>query len=344
MKKGSVKRKIEAAFFKLRRKRINQKLLVYLVMVLISAFFWFFNKSGETINSVMTFKLDFFGLPQNHYLLPGITTGELNVTVSARGAYFLTHNGSSFPIKIDLSKLDIRTFPDADSTLKFVTNDDIRSMVDAQMPAECKCVSIKPDTIKLDFGRSATKKVPIHLEYDITFDRQFRLAQEPILSPDSVDVTGSINVIDSIAFVQTEKISIAQINESKMLKARLLAPKDVISALAFTEVNFRIEKFTENSIEIPIKTVNVPDSVNLRVFPQTVTLRYNISWANFNSVSPEMFNAVVDYSDLFAPVRPKFLPVKIAKFPDNMGVTNMQLSPEGVEFIIERNLNKDNQE
>lgn len=310
--------------------------MVYLVMVIISSLLWFFNKTGSTVSTVTDFHVEYYGLPKNHYLLPGLTTEVLQLTVSAKGSYFLTHNNQFPTIKIDLSKLDIRQFPDTDSSLKFVTNDDVRPLIEAQLPADCKCLSVKPDTVKLDFGRSAMKKVPVVLDYDITFEKQFRFKKEPVLQPDSVEISGSVNITDSVLCIKTEKVEISGLNESVSQKVKLLLPKDIFCSLNFTQADFFVEKFTGNTIEIPVRCINVPDSVVLRIFPQQITLKYNVGWDNFNSVSAEMFTAAVDYNELNGITKPKFLSVKLIKYPETFGVTNISFMPEGVEFLVER--------
>jgi hypothetical protein len=329
-------RKIRIFFLRLRYKRINSKLMIYLVMVLISSFLWFFNKTGSTVSTVTDFNVEYYGLPKDHYLLPGLTTQKLSLTLSARGTVFLTHNSQMPPLKIDLSKLDIRQFPDTDSSLKFITNDDVRPVIDAQLPADYKCQAIKPDTIKLDFGRSTIKKVPVILDYDISFEKQYRFQKAPVVQPDSVEVSGSVNIMDSVQFVKTELISIKNLKETTSQKVKLIVPKDVFCNLYFTQVDFSVEKFTENTIEIPIRCFNVPDSVKLRIFPQNITLKYNVGWGNYNNISGEMFIVNVDYKELNSKVKPKYLSVRVSKYPEIYGVSNISISPETVEYLVEK--------
>lgn len=329
-------RKLRIFFLRLRYKRINPRVMVYLVMVLISALLWFFNKTGSTVSTVTEYKVEYFGLPKDHYLLPGITTQALFLTISAKGSLFLTHTSQNPPLRIDLSKLDIRQFPDSDSTLKFVTNDDVRPIVEAQLPSDYKCLAVKPDTIKLDFGRSMMKKVPVVLDYDVTFEKQYRFSKKPLLQPDSVEVSGSVNIMDSVLFVETEHIELKGLKDSISQKVRLKIPKDIFCNLYFSQVDFFVEKFTENTLEIPIRCVHVPDSVNLRIFPQKISLKYNVGWANFNNISPEMFLATVDYAELSGEKKPKYLTVNILKYPESFGVTNITFQPESVEYLVER--------
>ncbi|MBQ5452162.1 MAG: hypothetical protein IIT56_04140 [Bacteroidales bacterium] len=329
-------RKTRIFFLRLRYKRINPRLMVYLVMVIISSLLWFFNKTGSTVNTVADYRVEYYGLPKNHYLLPGLTTEMLHLTVSAKGSFFLTLSNQLPPLRIDLSKLDIRQFPDTDSSLKFVTNDDLRALIEAQLPSDCKCLAVKPDTIKLDFGRSAMKKVPVVLDYDITFEKQYRFKEDPVLQPDSVEISGSVNITDSIHCIKTEKVEVSGLKESFSQKVKLLVPKDIFCNLNLSQADFFVEKFTSNTVEVPVRCINVPDSVKLRIFPQNITLKYNIGWDNFNSVSKEMFVATVDYKELDVVKKPKFLTVKLLKYPEAFGVTNISFMPEGVEFLVEK--------
>lgn len=335
--KKTILRKAKALIYKLKRKRFNKNTLTYLVMVVIALLFWFINKISSTITTEANFKVEYYGLPNNSMLVPGVTTDMLKITLSARGTELLSHRGGYSPIRIDLSKLDIRTFPESDSSMKFVTDDDIRSQVETQMPANYKFLSLKPDTIKLDFGILRHAKIPVILDHEITFEKQFRLAGEPSLQPDSITIGGPAIIVDTITAIHTETLVLDNISESSVQKVKLSIPDGINCALTSTDVSINVEKFTEHSIEVPIRTVNVPDTVSLRIFSQKVTIRFNVGWTNFNKISREMFAAEIDYNDLLGINRPQFLTVRITKKPEDMGVTNISISPETVEYLIEKN-------
>lgn len=333
--KKTILRKLKAFLYRLKRKRFNKNTLTYLVMTVIALTFWFINKIGSTITTEANFKVEYYGLPNNSMLVPGITTDMLRITLSARGGVLLAHRGDHSPIRIDLSKLDIRTFPESDSTLKFVTDDDIRTQVEAQIP-DYKFISLKPDTIKLDFGVLRHIKVPVKLDYEISFEKQYRLESDPQLQPDSITIGGPAIIIDTITAINTEKIVLNNLKESTVQKVRFLIPDGIDCPLTSTDATINVEKFTENSIEVPIRTVNVPDTVTLRFFSQKATIRFNVGWANYNKISREMFAAEIDFNDLLGFNRPQFLTVRITKKPEDMGVTNITISPETVEYIIEK--------
>lgn len=334
--KKSLSRKIKALIYKTKRKRINQNLLIYLVMVLIATASWIINKCGSTVSGIATFRIEYYGLPQNRILVPGITTNQLRISFQTRGMELLSHHGDYSPIRIDLSKLDIRTVPESDTTLKFITDDDIRSQVESQLPNEYKFMSLKPDTIKLDFGSSSHKKVPVVLNQEITYNQQYRPAGSPVLQPDSVVITGSSNIVDTIYCITTELLKLSKISETIETKVKLDIPAGIFCQLKTTDISINVEKYTENTISVPIRQINVPDTVSLRIFSQNATIKYNVGWTNYKKISKEMFTVVADYNDLTGIVRPKYIPLKITKKPEGQGVTNIAITPEAVEYLIER--------
>jgi len=329
-------RRAKASIYKLRRKRINHNLLTFIIMVVLASAAWLINKMGSTINASGNSKVEFYGLPQNSILVPGITTSELYINFSAKGSSLLGLHGNLPNIRIDLSKLDIRTFPESDSTLKFVTDDDIRSQVESQLPGDYHFVSLKPDTIKLDFGISSRKKVPVLLDSKLSFAPQFRLSGEPVISPDSVIITGSAMIVDTLNGVCTELLEMHDINESSQQKAKLILPNGVTCALTATNVLLNVEKFTERTLEVPIRQLNVPDTVSLRIFNTMASIKFNVSWEKYNKISTEMFQVAVDYKDLTGLIRPKTLSVRIIKAPEENSITNITMSPENVEYLLER--------
>ena len=340
--KNTLIRKLKASIYKLSRTRINRKILTYIVMVAIALTFWYINKMGSTITTEANFKVEYYGLPYNSMLVPGVTTDMLRITLSARGAQLMMHRGGYSPIRLDLSKLDIRTFPESDSSLKFVTDDDIRAQVELQMPADYKFLSLKPDTIKLDFGLSRHIKVPVILDRSITFEQQYRLAGEPTLQPDSVTIDGPAIIVDTVTAIHTETLALDRLSASTVQKVRLAIPEGVNCPLTSTDVAINVEKFTQHSIEVPIRVVNTPDTVSLRIFSQNATIRFNVGWKNYKRIAREMFAAEVDYKELTGlndNKKPRFLTVRITKTPDDMGVTNITISPETVEYLIEKHPN-----
>ena len=222
-------RNVKASFLKLRRMKINRNLLVYLVSVVLATIFWFLNKTGSYIDPTIEFRVEYSGIPGDKILLPGVTTSSLKVDVSVKGSVLLTTGTFQDFIRIDLSKLTLRNVPHADSTLKYISGDDIRQQIEAQLPTDFKFLKVQPDTIFLDFGRSVTKKVPVILDADISFDAQYRAADGIILQPDSVEISTSAIIADSVTCVKTEYLELLNLQEPVQRHVQFIIPTKLLA-------------------------------------------------------------------------------------------------------------------
>ena len=331
-------RKWKAAFWRFRRIKINRNLLVYLVSVVIAAVFWFLNKTGSYISTSKEFRVEYSGIPGGKILLPGVTTSTLKVGVSVKGSLLLTSGHFQDFLRIDLSKLTLRNVPHADSTLKYISDDDIRQQIEAQLPTDFKFVSVQPDTIFLDFGQSVVKKVPVVLDADITFESQYRAAGGIILQPDSVEIRASAIIADSIQFVKTEFIELTNLQEPVQRHVHFNVPNEVVCEPIYTDLKINTEKYTEQTLVLPIRQVNVPDSLLMRIFPQTASVKFFVGWNNYQKISKDMFSITVDYADLNSPLKSDMLTIKLSRVPEDLGVTDIRVSPASVEYLIERNI------
>lgn len=330
---------MKARLLKLRRVKINRNLLVYLVSVVIATIFWFLNKTGSYISTSREFRVEYSGLPGDKILLPGFTTSLLKVAVSVKGSILLTSGNFQDFLRIDLSKLPLRNVPHADSTLKYISDDDIRQQIEAQLPADFKFISVQPDTIFLDFGRSVTKKVPVVLDANITFESQYRAADGIILQPDSVEISASAIIADSIQAVKTEYIELNNLQSPVQRHIHFNLPSEVKCNPLYTDLKINTEKFTEQTLLLPIRQINVPDSITLRIFPQTATVKFFVGWSNYQKINKDLFSIAVDYADLNSPLKSDMLTIKLVRVPEKLGVTDIRISPAGVEYLIERNIN-----
>jgi hypothetical protein len=93
-----------------------------------------------------------------------------------------------------------------------------------------------------------------------------------------------------------------------------------------------VEKFTEKTLTIPIKALNLPGDLLLRTFPGFITVSTMVSVSDYNKVTPDLFRAVVDYNDVLSGSGK--LKVNLVQSP--AFIVNTKYLPKSVEFIIEK--------
>ena len=92
------------------------------------------------------------------------------------------------------------------------------------------------------------------------------------------------------------------------------------------KVEVQVEKFTEMDVEVPIKT----DSLKMRFFPETMSVKCLVAMRDYASIKPESFTVAVDKQQLKA-MQP-LLDVRLAGWPPTVQIISTR--PDKVEYLI----------
>lgn len=317
------------------RKKIrpDRRIIVFLFFVFISALFWFLNQLEATYETDISYPVRFDNFPKNKIIV-GDMPEYFTVRVKARGFKILEYKISNtfLPYVIDVSKLTLR-FHSSERTSRFFTltrllDDNIES----QMGSDFQVLSIKPDTLFFEFTKIATKKVPIYSDIKAETEPQYMIKGKIVFDPDSILISGAKPNIDTIYKVYAKPIKLGKLNEDYTDEIDLIPIKNIEFSNVSASILIRIEKFTEGSQQVEIKTMNVPDSLILRVFPNETTVNYHVGLTDYEKVIPQLFEIVVDYNDVKS--QSNKLNLKMISSPDYLQA--VRYSPASVEYIIER--------
>ena len=104
----------------------------------------------------------------------------------------------------------------------------------------------------------------------------YGLADKISISPTSINVYSTQNVLDSISEVRTGYIDIKNIKKS-ITRNLALEP---ISGATFEQTNvavsIQVEEFTEKTLDIPIVCTDIPARHIVRIFPPSVAVNCNV--------------------------------------------------------------------
>ena len=89
---------------------------------------------------------------------------------------------------------------------------------------------------------------------------------------------------------------------------------------------------TEESVEVPITALNMPEGKVLRTFPARVKVSFTVGASLFRTVTPDKFRVVVDYNELQADPSEKCT-LKIASVPH--GIRNARTEIQQVDYLLE---------
>ena len=162
---------------------------------------------------------------------------------------------------------------------------------------------------------------------------QFIVKNEVVISPDSVTISGPLAIIDTISDIKTQYFELNSLTDNTTYEATVEEIEYVTISPQKIDFQIDIEEYTEMRFDVQIETTNVPDSVYLHLFPNSVTIVSKIGFSNYDKIHSSDFKIIVDYYSIFKNEDSK-LKTKIINSPD--GVYEFYYTPEYVEYVIEK--------
>ncbi|TWO31489.1 YbbR-like domain-containing protein [Seonamhaeicola sediminis] len=315
-----LKSKISASF---KSKRIN----VFLLFLLCSFLILIFSKLSKEYTKTVAFEIEKLNLPEEKVILRDSIL--INITLKTHGFRWLKYSFDKPKIKIDFSKDVIQ------KESVYVWNKSVAYLNNTQFDKQVQLLSITPDTLVFRYGVNMVKKVPVKLNADIKFGAGYNTINPIEIEPDSVLVIGPHVLVSEIDLLETEDVILNDIRTDLNVETKLKLPKSSTD-LKFSDANItlkaNVEKFTEGTLKVPVRIINVPNGINLKYFPKEVNVSYYVSLKNFKSIKLNDFKVVCDYSKIIE--NQSFLVPELLQFPKT--VKNAKINQQQIEFIISK--------
>jgi hypothetical protein len=312
--------------------RIKQKVertnkhsaFTFLVFLAISTAAWFLVKLSEDYVTQTTFRLQMEEVQADKW----ISSDEQSVKMSLNIDGFHTLRYKMIRdrvVTIPLNEVSYRL--ENGNTYSF-SSQYVAEKVAEKLNINASDITMNDAKIYFTLDALKSKVVPVVLQSNVTTARQYDIYGIPTLDPPSVTVYGPQEVIDTIKTVRTEPLIMN--NVSQNFNATL--PLDLLGGRIHSNVKevkaeVQVEKFTEMDVEVPIK---MTDSLKLRFFPETMTVKCLVAMRDYASITPENFTVAVDKQQLKA-MQP-LLDVSLASWPPTVQILSTR--PDKVEYLI----------
>ena len=194
--------------------------------------------------------------------------------------------------------------------------------------------TIFPNTVYFNYSQLDNKRLPIALEKSLNVAAGFGIAEPLIFSPDSINVIGASNILDTLQTVFINTLVKTDIKESFVDQFNLLNPSPEQLEFSDSETSLKvvIDRFSEKTIKVPIKLFNVPDSIALKLFPSSIDLTFSASLAKIKAITESDFIISCDYSLL--KTGDELMKLKLVEAPNQL--QNLRWSPKEVEYLIRK--------
>ena len=271
----------------------NREFLTFFFFLVLSSIFWLMTALNETYEREVSVPAYLVNVPKN-VVITSDMEDTVRVTVRDKGFALLAYiyGEGVRPININF-----QSFVTRQSGYGVVPSQELMKMVNQRFSGASKVVQVKPDRLDFYYNYGLSRQVPVKMAGIVVPGKSFYLARTRFW-PETVTVYGSKQTLDSLRYVKTVPINITNFNDTVVKTVALEKIKGVKIVPNIVRIGLYPDILTEETIEVPVTAVNMPEGKVLRSFPQRVTVNFIVGASMFRSISSDQFAVVVDYNEL----------------------------------------------
>jgi hypothetical protein len=282
------------------------------------------------------FSVTYKGLQSDKIILPASDT-VFYVTLISTGYNILFRNimGQKYLTEIDLSQY----LPKLQGN-NFEINVDLNGLTDliaANFKQRDKIVSLIPKILNIRLDKAFIKKVPVKLDAEMSFEKQYCLYHKVYFDPDSILVTGNQELLKNIEFVKTEKRMFNNLSSNTSVTLKLINtnnPLNLKYSSEYVKLFIPVVQFAEDYIEVPI----IPDSLSIdthiTTYPDKVKIFYSVCIPDIKKVAVDSFNISIMVPAYVNPNASNSAKVIVKHSPSLVKI--LQIEPEIVEYTLKK--------
>ena len=305
----------------------RRKIGVFMRCILISFIAWLLFAVSSNYTYIIKAGVTYVNIPENRAFHPlQSDTVDVRVTMTGWKILMANINKDTSTIQIDLSGLANRNFIVLSNQIGFINK---------QFPDDQRVNRLHPDTLFFDFSKQTQRQIPIKVLNQLTFKKQFGIIGETRSNPAYVTVTGPMEDVASIEYLETDSIKGTNVDSDIRTIAYLnrTQKNNITIYPTYTEVTIPVGELTEKIIEVPLKVENAGKYTSVRILPSKVKVTILVSLKDFNTWTARDFEAVVDMT-AWEENKVRSLPVIISKSPEYVKLINVD--PINVDFFVRK--------
>ena len=298
------------------------------MFLVCSSLIWFIDNLSESYIDSATFQLEYINVPDS-LLLAKASKRKVDVKIQANGFQFLSFNIKNKSVNIDLSSMESK------QNKYFIGQDVYRKQIDKQLRS-MTLLEIDRDTLFFTFTQLSEKEVPVVSRVHINLSQNFILDGDIKIEPSTVRIKGPKKTIDTIAQVYTVEKDFPEetTNFAHKVSLQAFADEELTSFSSQTVFIYgKVARFSEKILEVPIKVINLPEGIEIRTFPDHVSILCRAKIDELKNLDESDFTVVADYNSI-KDSNSKSVVIAMSKIPE--GIHSAQMTEKQVEYILKR--------
>ncbi|MDN6281180.1 MAG: hypothetical protein L0J45_09265 [Psychroflexus sp.] len=263
---------------------------VFLFILFSTSLIWFILKLSKTYTDVIDFNYELTNLPKD-LVIKKSDGNQIKVQLEATGIKLIGYHLFTTTIDINFDELE------GEKNEYHLTNDQIKSVVQQNIEIPNETFAVKTKTLNFSSYQLYAKKVGVHSRLDVKFAPGYDSIAKFQFFPDSITLYGNQKILDTLKGVYTEKKTISNVKES--LEDHIaIEMKDLdIKDISQEEVAYQLEvaKYTEKTLQLPIEVINVPNDIEVSIFPKEIQINFEVELQNYDAITKKDFHLLCDF-------------------------------------------------
>lgn len=305
---------------------LNKEFLIFLFFLILSGSFWLVMTLNETYEREIKIPVRIVDIPDN-VVITSDETDTLGVVLRDKGYSLWAYIYGSKIQEVDIS---YKVYSKKNGTGQ-VSTSELQRLIYQKLFGSSHIVSIKPNKFEFFYNYGTKKRVPVKL-YGKVEAAQSHYLENVELRPTHIDVYGSDEVLDTIHFAYTEMQNITNITDTLLKTIELKKIKGVKFVPHTVKLYVCSDVLMEESVDIPVTALNMPEGKVLRTFPSKVKVTFTVGAGMFRKIHPENFRVTADYKEIMADKSDKCT-LQLSTVPPE--VRNARIDISHVDYLLE---------
>ncbi|KXN99892.1 hypothetical protein LS48_05265 [Aequorivita aquimaris] len=308
------------------KKHKNLKVKRFLFFLLLAAIFWVLTKFSREFTATMVAKIQYENVPENAALSEG-NLKSITFDLTANGFEILFYKFKKPTIDLQINK-----YYDKEKDHFIITKSELNRMVSSNFNRNLAIKNLSVEELKVFLDPIVLKKVKVIPKHSFTFKDGFKPIDSINVSPDSVVISGPSGSLKNISTIETEVISIENIEKDISTTVKIINNNKEIVTIKPNKVSvsLKVAEFSQGKFTLPIEVINLPPDLDIKLVSPNVTVSYDVSVNDFSEISKDSFRVICDYSKRNK--EENFMLPILEKMPPN--IQNVVFEPKKIDFLI----------
>lgn len=308
----------------------SKDFFIFLFFFAVASVFWLLQALDEISETEVIVPIELTDMPDD-VVVTSPLPDHLVVSVKDKGSVLLRYLRHKMP-PMHLS------FADYDNGSAYghviISPSVIQKTIQERLAGTSRIQSVRPDTLEFYYNHGLHATVPVVIAGDVDTNPLYYLL-DLHTSPSEVKVYASASTLDTLSAVSTMPVNLTDLQESTTIDVPLRPIRGVKFEPQQVKLTATVDVYVENTVEVPVISLNFPADKQLRTFPSTIRVTYTIGYARSREVTSRNFVTVVTYDeilDLQSRSATK-IPVHLKTIPE--GVSNVRIEPKELDYLVE---------